>query len=974
MRTTLPASLLCLALSIIPSTLAVFADEAYHVDYHHQLLGVPLPHTTFFHRPRPNDKASLLYTLSDLGVLGAVNPASGEVVWRQFPIGTNGSATTGFLRPVEGQGSVVSAIGDRVDAWDAASGRDIWGNIFTGVAKDMEIMESTEEAKDVLVLFEEDGKATTRRLKGASGDVAWDYTDSSADIPLQVSTNIGNVFVVSLHGSWGGFSVKVTTLDPDTGKKTNDYTLSTAGDVHSPGDVLLVGGNSATPIIAWTDKAVKALKVNILGKSGIQSLSIKDTDGDVLKVTLHAPHLIQSQPHFLVHSQSAVSNRAEVYHIDLKSGSIKLGYELPKLAGMGAISTGSQDGNVYFTRLTEDEVILLSSASHGILGRWPVTIEKDHGSLSHGISEVVKKTTDSYAVRSAVVTTDDEWVLVRNGAEAWTRPEGLSGAVAASWAEIPESETLAKTLEAEAHSNPLSAYIHRVRRHANDLQYLPAYLQSLPTRFLSSIIPAVSSGSSSGLSRDSFGFNKLAIVATQRGRLYGLDVGNHGAVVWSMKAFDLAEGTKWDVNGIWVEDLRGLTTVRGSEGEYVLVKTATGEMVEKMNPGSWPHTIGAVVVDSSSGKWFLPIGIDGQPGEVPLAWAPKDNIVVQGANGEVRGLKFEPKGLNAEPIVQWTFQALSGQRVTSVVAKPAYDPVASIGTVLGDRSVLYKYLNPNTVLITAVSDEASTASIYLIDTISGDILYSVTHGGVDTTQPIASVLTENWFAYSLWGDILPTTDILPGSKGYQIVVSDLYESEIANDRGLLGSADNSSSLQPSETPDAEPPLPFVITKSYLIPEPISHMSVTETRQGITTRQLLCTLSSSNAIAGIPRAILNPRRIVGRDPTASEMEEGLFRYQPVIEFDPKIILTHNREVIGIKEIITSPALLESTSLLFAYGVDIFGTRVTPSAAFDILGKGFNKLSLVATVLSLFAGVAVLAPMVRKKQINGRWLTS
>jgi len=77
---------------------------------------------------------------------------------------------------------------------------------------------------------------------------------------------------------------------------------------------------------------------------------------------------------------------------------------------------------------------------------------------------------------------------------------------------------------------------------------------------------------------------------------------------------------------------------------------------------------------------------------------------------------------------------------------------------------------------------------------------------------------------------------------------------------------------------------------------------------------------------------------------------------------------------VRDIITSPAHLESTSLLFAYGVDIFGTRVSPSAAFDILGKGFNKLSLVATVLALGAGVAVLAPMVRKKQINGRWGTS
>jgi len=962
----LPINLLCLTLSILPSTLAVFADDAYHVDYHHQLLGIPQPRTTFFHRPRHHDKATLLYTLSDLGVLGAVNPGTGEVVWRQLLTGNNGSDSEGFLRPVEGENIVVSAIDNRVDAWDAMSGKENWGNIFEGTVKDLEVVETAAggaEPKDVLALFGQGGKAHLRRLKGSNGDVIWEY--GSDDLPLQVSTNIQSVFLVSLHGAWGGYNVKVTTLDPVTGHKKSEYTLSTKGDVYTSEDVLLVGANSAFPIIAWTDKAMKTLKVNILGKAGdLHNLALKESDGPITKVTLHAPHLVQSLPHFLVHSQSAVSNRADVYHIDLKSGSVNKEYELPKLAGPGAITISSQDANVFFTRLTEDEVILVSSVSHGILGRWPVIVEKDHGSLVHGVSEVVKKAVDTYAVRSAVFTTSDEWVLVRNGQEAWSRPEGLSGAVAAAWAEIPESETLAKTLEAEAHSNPLSAYIHRVKRHLNDLQYLPGYLQELPTRILSSIVPVEIAPPKAGvLSRDSFGFNKLVIVATQRGRVYGIDAGNHGSITWSLKAFDIPVGKKWDVRGIWVENSRGIANIRGSEGEYILVRTATGVNVETMNPGTWPAITSAAVVDSPSGEWFLPIGVDGNPGEVPSAWAPKDNLVVQGTNGEVRGLRFETKGLNAEPVIQWAFQPALGQRVTNVVSRPVHDPVASIGRVLGDRTVLYKYLNPNVVLVTAVSDESATASFYLLDSVSGDILYSATHEGVDTTQPITSALTENWFAYSLWADVLPTTAALPASKGYQIVVSELYESDVANDRGPLGAAGNFSSLEPSEIPNAEPTVPYVQTQSFLIPESISRMAVTQTRQGITTRQLLCTLSSSNAIIGIPRQILDPRRPVGRDPTAAEQEEGLFRYQPVIEFDPKMILTHKREVLGIKDVITSPALLESTSLLFAYGIDIFGTRVAPSAAFDILGKGFNKLSLVVTVAALGVGVGVLAPMVR-----------
>jgi hypothetical protein len=957
----LPLNLLALTLSILPSTFAVFADEAYSIDYQHELLGLPQPHTTFFHRPRSDEKATLLYTLSDLGVLGAVHPGTGKVVWRQILDGE------GYLRAVEGEGTLVSGTGKSVQAWDAMSGREKWGNYFTGQVKDIEVMETAaigEGEKDILALFEEDRKAVLRRLKGSSGDVKWEYRGSTEDLPFQVSTNVKDVFVVSLHGARGGYNLKVSILDPVTGKKVNEYTLTAKGDVHAPEDVLLVGANSAAPIIAWTDKTMKNLKVNILGKSGsLQTLPLKESDGEIVKVTIHAPELVQSMPHFLVHSQSAVSNRADVYHIDFATGNINKEYELPKLPGKGAVSTSSQDANVYFTRTTQDEVIIVSSASHGILGRWPVKVGKHHGSFVHGVAEVVQKSTDSYAVRSAILMSEEDWVMVRNGAEAWTRVEGLSGAVAAEWAEIPESESLAKTLEAEAHSNPLSAYIHRCKRHINDLHNLPGYLHELPFRIISSILSTdVTSHKPDVLVRDNFGFHKLAIVATQRGRVYGLDSGNQGVVVWSLKAFHISAGKTWDVKGIWVDSSNGIATIRGADGEYILVQTLTGKADEKMDPGHWPPVQSATVVDSPAGPWILPIGLDGNPGDIPAKWTPKEYLVVQGKNGEVKGLKFDIQGPLAVPITAWTFQPPVGQKIVKVISRPTHDPVASIGRVLPDRTVMYKYLNPNLVLVTAISEAAAIATFYLLDSVSGDVLHSTTHEGVDTTQPITSAISENWFVYSLWSDILPTTSGLPASKGYQLVVTELYESDVPNDRGPLGASSNSSSLEPSDVANAEPALPHVISQTFLIPESISHMSVTQTRQGITVRQLLCTLTSSNSIIGIPRTILNPSRPVGRDPTPAEAEEGLFRYQPVIEFDPKMILTHRREVIGVRDVITTPALLESTSLVFAYGIDVFGTRVAPSAAFDILGKSFNKMSLVATVTALGIGVAVLAPMV------------
>ncbi len=988
-------------LSTVPSTLAIFADEAYHIDYQHQLLGLPQPHSTFFHRPRKDERASLLYTLSDQGILGAVNPGTGAIVWRQL-LTTNTSGTSGceagvqsFLRAAEGEGIVVSAVNGHINAWDAMTGREVWNNEFKGLAKDLEVIETAgnEAHKDSLVLFEQAGKGVIRRINGENGDVVWEYALEGGDVPFQVSTNVKSVFAVSLHGARGGYNLKITSLDPVTGRKLDEYTLTSKSDVHGPEDVLFVGANMAAPIIAWADKSLKALNVNILGSKQIRSLNLASVSEDINKVVIHAPHLVQSQSHFLVHSQSSTSHWADVYHIDIAAGTITEAYHLPKLPGKGAFSTSSSDDNVYFTRHTQDEVIVVSSISHGVLGRWPLKTEEDAGHVVHGVSEVVSKSADSYSVRSAVVTTVDNWDMIRNGVPAWRRVEGLTGAIAAAWAEIPEAEDLAKTLEAEAHSSPLAAYIHRVNRHISELQYLPGWLQSLPARFLSSVIPGDSSRALEGpLVRDNFGFRKLVIVATERARVYALDAGNQGKVVWSRNAHnDFPAGKKWNVNGIFVNNTMGIVTIGSADGAAVAFKTATGAITVTEFPDSETAVQSIAMVDSPFGQQLVSIGVGGIPLHFSKEIAPKDGIVVRGASGEVKGLTFSNKDGKIVHNEAWTFQPAAGQRILSVTARPAHDPVASIGRVLSDRTVLYKYLNQNTVLVTAVSEAACTASFYLLDSVSGEVLYSTTHDAVDTTQPITSLLTENWFVYSLWGDIASDSASSPSAKGYQLVVSELFESSLSNDRGPLGASANYSSLRPSDTPSDEPALPHIISQAFIIPEAISHMTVTQTRQGITTRQLLGTLASSNSIVAIPRNLLDPRRPVGRDPTPGEMEEGLIKYSPVLEFDPKMIITHKREVMGVKNVITSPALLESTSLVFAFGVDVFGTRLTPSLAFDILGKDFNRLALVVTVTALTAGVGVVAPLVsgfaaefskillthfqvRRKQINARWQTS
>lgn len=899
---------------LLPTCLAVFVDDAWKVDWHLALVGTPQEHTTFFHQPVAANKASLLYTLSDKAILGAVNPKDGSLRWRQQLSPTTNST---FLRAGQDQDIVISAVDGEVAAWAAADGRQAWSANLDGAAvKDLEIIEIPEadqQTKDAIVLTSA-SQPTVRRLGGQDGSLKWLFRDESGDEPFQLSVSTTHVFYISLHASMlGGVKIKVASLDPLTGHKIDQYTLSTESDLHSARDILTVGANSASPIIAWTDKARSHLKVNVIGSKSTSTFQL-ESDHNVLDVSLHAPYHINARPHFLVHYETGTKNWAEVYHVDIVHSTVTKAYSLPKLAGKAAFSASTDGANVYFTRISESDVTVVSSASHGVLARWPlkpaagITLQGEHAPI-HAVSEVSVKSDTVSAARCAVYLASGEWILIRDGTPVWERLEALSSITSAVWAYLPAPEGLVHELEIEGHSNPLQAYTHRVKRHVEALKALPEFLSSLPGRVVRSVGLGGSALDADSSSADMFGFHKRIVCATESGRLIALDAGSQGSAVWNVKISKDAAPSTWQSPKLVARPDGTLLASSIDDSEHKLFNASTGREIAAPPSESTQH-----------------------PGFV---YTIKGNKVVGG-----------PVDLAAS----WQFSPADKESIYSLTPRPFDDPVASIGKVLGDRRVLYKYLNPNTLLVITVSEDSMTATISVLDALSGSVIYTTSHRGVDTTLPIASTMSENWFAYSFASQ--PVSD---GVKGYQLVVGEMFESPFPNDRGPQSSALNASNVDYSYQP-------YVITQSYRIREPISKLAVTQTRQGITSRALLAVLPESNAVVGIPRQVVDPRRPVGRDPTKDEMTEGLMRYLPVLDFDPKWYLNHQREIYGVDTLTTSPAVLESTSLVFAYGLDVFSTRISPSFSFDLLGKDFNKVQMLATVAALAVATVVVAPLV------------
>ena len=801
-------------------------------------------------------------------------------------------------------------------------------------------------------------------------------------MPYALVASKDSLFYLSLHSALlKGSKIKITELDLSTGRQIGQPNLlSSESDITSEESILTVGANSGVPFLIWTDKGLKTLKINVIGTKQITSVNVPSSNGVIAeKIIVHAPHSATAHPHFLVHYQGAEAHWAEVYHIDLATGSAKKAYDIPRLGGKGAFSTSSQGADVYFTRHTAFENTLLSSAQPAVLSQWNVR-PKSHGGMvdpqdiTHAVSEVVSRGGKTFAVRSALALPSGDWELIRNGDPSWVRPEGLAGTIAAAYVEIAKEETLAEELAAESHRSVFGAYAHRVKRHIRDLQYFPDWARTLPNRLLGSFLSDKQRSPEQSLRRDSFGFHKLVLVATEHGQLAALDAGNQGKVVWSIQAVNLKAGEKWKVISIEAEENAAL--IRGEGGEFLRVSSNTGTVLQ-YQPGKLISSLKTSIsaLDAAGQRLLIPVTDDGSLGEMPNIELGQGTIIVtEGKDNVVKGWGLTK---NAKPKLAWQFTPGTGEKIKAVTARPHHDPVASIGKALGDRNVLYKYLNPNILLVSAVDAKTLTATFYILDSTSGAVIHSVIHPGVDISRPIASTLSENWFAYSLFSETSAFSQERSQIdqekvKGYQLVVSELYESPHPNDRGPLGSSPNSSSVYPTSAGEDDTiETPHVISQTYLIPGPISHMSVTSTLQGITPRSLLCVLPDLNAIISIPRAIIEPRRPVGRDPTSAEIEEGFFRHSPILDFESKWILNHKRDLMSVTDIITSPSLLESTSLVFAFGeIDLFLSRSAPIGTFDLLGKGFNKLQLILTVVALAIGTTLVAPFVSKPHIFRR----
>lgn len=102
-----------------------------------------------------------------------------------------------------------------------------------------------------------------------------------------------------------------------------------------------------------------------------------------------------------------------------------------------------------------------------------------------------------------------------------------------------------------------------------------------------------------------------------------------------------------------------------------------------------------------------------------------------------------------------------------------------------------------------------------------------------------------------------------------------------------------------------------------------------------------------------------------------MEEVLAPYHPVMALTPTSVISHKHVVDHVRSITAGPSGLESTSVVFAHGLDCFFTLVQSAGGYDILSPNFNYPMLFVSVIVIVGSVVVSGLFVGKKALADKW---
>lgn len=565
------------------------------------------------------------------------------------------------------------------------------------------------------------------------------------------------------------------------------------------------------------------------------------------------------------------------------------------------------------------------------------------------VDKVIKK-----ADKSLIMCTDWTLAMYSDDKLLWQRQESLANVTASAFVELPKEKVV----------------LSNQRPHSTDLPLILRSLHRMFYRIVDGVrrifesTHLVAQPHTSQLVTDQFGIRHLLVMGTSTGKVCAV-LTDTGSIQWCHK--NLGGPVKSIIDSSRLPNNEWTVAVVYSQvagvSKMVTLQYLLG--TEKSS-ASQPKVFKAAALLTLPNTHLMALTTnDGQVSVLPATSKTQlanhtESIVLHNVDVEksvVTGFRLNQE-LKKTPA--WTLH-FPDEKIIGHSNHRADEKLASQGRVLGDRSVLYKYLNPNMITVATVvanPREHQTLTIYLIDSALGTILETVRHEDAvsfnGVYNPFHIVQCENWLVYFHWAWSTRVRTAGDRVAVPQLTVIDLYESSV-----------------PDLHIDAFFP-PYLMMQSYNVPYGVTALGVTATQSGITTREVLVS-TTNGGIQSISKKLLDPRRPykAAGAMTADEKEEMLIPYAPMLEENPRETVSHVYPLVGISNIVTSPSLYESTTVVCTYGLDMFCTRQMPSKAFDILGPEFSRVGLIIVIGGLSVGILVCRHLAVKKKLAQEW---
>ncbi|XP_062872101.1 ER membrane protein complex subunit 1 [Trichomycterus rosablanca] len=579
------------------------------------------------------------------------------------------------------------------------------------------------------------------------------------------------------------------------------------------------------------------------------------------------------------------------------------------------------------------------------------------------------KKDDSVGYRVMVQTEDLVLTFLQQpGRVLWTREEALADVVTMEMVDLPLTGTQAE-LEGEFGKKADGLLPMVLKRLSSQFILLQAWIGHLWKLFYDARKPrshVKNEVSFETLSRDEFNLQKMMVMVTASGKLFGID-SKSGTILWKQYLENIKP------NSVFKLMVQRTTAHFPHPPQCTLLikdkDTGLGSLYV-FNPifGKKSHIGVPALPRPVLQSLLLPL-MDQDYSKVLLliddqykvtAFPSTKNVLqqlqemassiffylVDSNQGRLSGFRLR-KDLSTELIWEIIIPT-EVQKIVGVKGKRANEHVHSQGRVMGDRSVLYKYLNPNLLAVITESTDSnqdrSFMGIFLIDGVTGRIVHEAVQR--KARGPVHFVHSENWVVYAYWNT---------KSRRNEFSVLEFFEGMELYNSTVFSSLDR-------------PHPPQVLQQSYIFPSPISTLEATLTEKGITSRHLLVGLPSGN-ILSLPKMFLDPRR----PEVASEhtREENLIPYSPEMPIRTEWFINYNQTVSRVKGVYTAPSGLESTCLVVAYGLDIYQTRVYPSKQFDVLKDDYDYVLISSVLLGLFFATMISKRLAEVKLLNRAW---